>query len=241
MKNASTFLGLISAGILTLSVAYDFGYLFRFGVSFAEAPTTLSDHIRSSLVWIPSVVFTVFSLVVVRWSFRRRNIEETAKQMSGPPKYLYLALLVPAIHFLVTPVPLLLWTMLVSLGWYVLHDRIFRNLGIQKKAAQKLYLPTFACPPIIILAAALGYHNASLLIAGAGNEHVFTINGQERQVTLARHFEKYFLVWDKDKSRAEFIATDSVGAFYQTNGEKESNEARKHPGDAEEMPKGVEK
>ena len=236
MKNAATFLSLISAGVLTLSVAYDFGYLLRFGVSFSQAPTTLSDHIRSSLVWVPGALFVVFILFAIRWSFRRQGSGEAVKKMPGPPKYLYLAMFsVPAIHFFVTPAPLLLWTVPVSVGWYFLHERIFRNLEMHAKVAQKLYLPVFAIPPILMIVAAWGYHKASFLTTSADNEHVFTINGKDREFVLARHFEKYFLVWDKDKSRVEFISTASVSAFHPVSKEKSNNEA------GEEMPKGVEK
>ena len=36
---------------LVVSVAYDWGFFFALGISFAHAPTTLSDHLSSWLVW----------------------------------------------------------------------------------------------------------------------------------------------------------------------------------------------
>lgn len=54
-----------SAVILIISVSYDFGFLLYLGISLAEAPTSLSDHIRTSLVWAPTILIlgaTVFEL-----------------------------------------------------------------------------------------------------------------------------------------------------------------------------------
>lgn len=39
-----------------LSVDYDWGYLGALGLSFADVPTTISDHVRSALVWAPWVL-----------------------------------------------------------------------------------------------------------------------------------------------------------------------------------------
>lgn len=41
---------------LAMSFAYDWGYFSRLGISFAEAPTALSDHLRTWLVWLPITV-----------------------------------------------------------------------------------------------------------------------------------------------------------------------------------------
>ncbi|MDA8043461.1 MAG: hypothetical protein MPJ22_13665 [Pirellulales bacterium] len=252
IKNASTLLSLASAGILTLSVAYDYAYLFRFGISFAEAPTTLSDHIRSSLVWAPIVFAGWFLAVVIEWITRRVEGGMTEKEIiessSNPkltekiresPKYgLFLhVVLVPVVHFFVTPLPLLLWTMTAIFGWYLLHDVVFGHPRILEKTSLEFLRLTRFFPPAIMLVAYFGYSAANSLITKANNEYVFAIDGEERQVVFARHFEKYFLIWDKENLRAEFISTDSVTAFHQINKKSGDKDERKNGNAGENNPR----
>lgn len=255
MKNASIFLSMISAGVLTLSVAHDFGYLLRFGISFAEAPTTLSDHIRGSLVWIPTVMLGFLGGVVIELINQRVECgmteEEIIAKSRNPqrmmriresPKYMFIgiAILVPVAHFFVAPMPVFSWAMSLIVGWYVLHEWIFGHTRMREKTSRAFLLLALFGPLAIMSVAYYGYSSADSLITEADNEYVFAINGEQRRVVLARHFEKYFLVWNPEKSRSEFIETNSVTAFHQINKEKENNEARKHPGDAEETSKRAE-
>jgi hypothetical protein len=47
-------LGLMTGALLVLSVGYDYGYLSSIDVTFAAVPTTISDHIRTAIVWAPA-------------------------------------------------------------------------------------------------------------------------------------------------------------------------------------------
>jgi hypothetical protein len=55
----------VAALLLCVSVFYDFSYFAALGLTFAEVPTTVADHIRSALVWAPGTAFWVFSLSLV--------------------------------------------------------------------------------------------------------------------------------------------------------------------------------
>ncbi len=81
--------------ILVLSVAYDWGFLFWIGVKFSEIPTTIDDHIRTALVWIPNaieliistlfpilfILFIPFILSLLQLIYHKKNesVEETTK------------------------------------------------------------------------------------------------------------------------------------------------------------------
>ena len=41
---------------LACSVFYDFAFLKALGLSFSDVPTTIADHVRSGIVWIPPLV-----------------------------------------------------------------------------------------------------------------------------------------------------------------------------------------
>ncbi len=48
-------LAAFTALLLVLSVAFDWAYLFALGLSFYDVSTTLADHTRSSIIWLPAL------------------------------------------------------------------------------------------------------------------------------------------------------------------------------------------
>jgi hypothetical protein len=47
---------------LLLSVVYDYFFLVPLGLTFAEVPTTLADHVRTGIVWAPLVFTLLFGV-----------------------------------------------------------------------------------------------------------------------------------------------------------------------------------
>ncbi|WP_396432955.1 hypothetical protein [Limnohabitans sp.] len=48
-------LPIASAALLVMSVVHDYFYLQALGLEFSELPTTISDHLRSAIVWLPGL------------------------------------------------------------------------------------------------------------------------------------------------------------------------------------------
>lgn len=57
-------LALIATLCIALSVVFDWGYLTALELTFSEVPTSLSDHTRSAVLWLP-LVASVFPLAIV--------------------------------------------------------------------------------------------------------------------------------------------------------------------------------
>jgi hypothetical protein len=59
---------LLGSLTLMLSVGFDFGYLLVLGVSFGEIQTTITDHLRSAIIWMPAaaIALVLQSLVFIR-------------------------------------------------------------------------------------------------------------------------------------------------------------------------------
>ena len=55
LENLSKNLTFVTAAILALSVTYDFFLLHALSLTFAEVPTTIADHVRSAIIWLPVV------------------------------------------------------------------------------------------------------------------------------------------------------------------------------------------
>lgn len=58
-------IGALFAIIVALSVLFDIIYLQALGVSIMLAPTSITDHIRSSMIWIPPVLVAVIVTIIV--------------------------------------------------------------------------------------------------------------------------------------------------------------------------------
>lgn len=82
LKNIEiSFIGILSSLILSFSVIYEYGFIQVLGVSFAELPTTLSDHIRTSLIWMIPIFGTfiigyLYNKVINQPSFDYMSEEE---------------------------------------------------------------------------------------------------------------------------------------------------------------------
>lgn len=55
IEDISKKLPIATATLLVLSVIYDYFYLQALALSFSELSTTISDHIRSAIVWLPGL------------------------------------------------------------------------------------------------------------------------------------------------------------------------------------------
>ena len=74
-----------SAGVV-VSFVYDWGFFFTLGISFSEAPTGLSDHVRGWLIWLPIVVAAALFLLVQELLLSRleRGLSEEEIIASSP-------------------------------------------------------------------------------------------------------------------------------------------------------------
>jgi hypothetical protein len=85
-EQAAKFASLIGGALLLLSVFYDFSFLTALHLHFSEVPTTISDHIRSAIVWVPQVggmvlLFFLYELLMrrVEGSLPLRRIQNSQK------------------------------------------------------------------------------------------------------------------------------------------------------------------
>lgn len=67
------FAGLCGSASILVSIIYDWGFYHALGLSFSEVPTTLADHARSSLEWLPLISSVIF--VVIVWNLTMSRIE----------------------------------------------------------------------------------------------------------------------------------------------------------------------
>lgn len=76
----------ISISLLLASLTYDFFYYFKLGLTFPDIPTSIVDHLRSSLEWLPPIVlillFQFFMELVFRKTEKGMTIDELNKKIA---------------------------------------------------------------------------------------------------------------------------------------------------------------
>ncbi len=61
----------ISALLLVISVFYDYSFLLAIGLSFDEIPSSLSEHVRSAILWAPKLLLTALAFFMYELFLRR--------------------------------------------------------------------------------------------------------------------------------------------------------------------------
>lgn len=65
-ESITGFIGIVSGTSLFLSILFDMGYFETIGIQISDIPTTISDHVRSSLFWVPPVATMVLACALFK-------------------------------------------------------------------------------------------------------------------------------------------------------------------------------
>lgn len=237
LSKLPAFISVFGALILIFSIAYDYGYFMVFGVGFSEMPTTLSDHLRSSLTWIPNTLIVVFGVVALELFNSRVEqgmTEEEVKQTSSTPKctawfrdspkypVIALAVFVPFTLILNIDLPLQAWQFSLIIIWFIFHNFLFSHERVLERTSKEFYLFSRWVPAIFIFVVFNGAVAANNIKEGNGKKFVFELEESKVEYTLVRAFEKYYLVWEESKN-IKLISSGKVISLYPVNIETESN------------------
>ena len=213
------------AFILMLSITYDYGFFLSFGVGFSEIPTTISDHLRSSLNWIPTAIITFFLFYIFEMFNRRMEQGKTEEELinSSPcpkftawfrklPKYFIIALALFPIVALYYDIkmPIHVWSLTAFIFWFIFHDFIFGHERILKDTSNEVYLMSRWMPFIIMIQIFHGVIMADTIKQGIGNEYILKSKNEQFSGILARAYEKYYLLWDKEKHEIKLISAREI-------------------------------
>ena len=69
---------LVAVGSVFISIFHDWGFFFVLGASFAQAPTTIADHLQSWLVWLPGAAIAALLFPIVDFPMRRASSDNPA-------------------------------------------------------------------------------------------------------------------------------------------------------------------
>ena len=70
-RNIGALVGVIASLSVIVSFIYDWGFFWALGISFSQAPTTITDHVQSWIIWLPRVIVIGILLLAYDLLFAR--------------------------------------------------------------------------------------------------------------------------------------------------------------------------
>ncbi|EOC1805750.1 hypothetical protein ACI1G1_003551 [Vibrio cholerae] len=196
--------------ILTLSVVYDLGYFGAFGLTFSEVPTTISDHLRSSLIWLPIAILCVFFIMVLELFTRRlekgKSESEIINDSPNPkrtaflrksPVYLITAVTfaIPIASMLGVPIPMTGWMFFSIILWFLFHNFAFGHERILEQTSRTLWLLTRWAPAVILWVLFSGFISAQHDRDSSDTLEIKVSHGVIDRVVL-RAYDKFYVLYD---------------------------------------------
>lgn len=220
-------LGLAAGGLLILSTAYDFSFLYALGLSFEEVPTTLADHVRSAIVWLPRVAIYVIAFAMYEMFMRKMEdglSEEELIQRSSSPRFMRALRRSPQVLFAVLVTLLIIGYTLFSTSSYgffltgivvwgvlsvgiVKHPRMGANFGT---TGARLFV---VMPIVVIWVGSIGYVRGESILTNTYPQwavELKTERGIENsQVLGLRRFSTSAVIVAMDR-RVAILPSDSI-------------------------------
>lgn len=230
--NIPLLLSTFGALALTLSIVYDFAFFTMLGTSFSEMPTSISDHIRSSLVWIPTTAIIVFILFVIELFNRRIEhwkteeeiiatspIPKFTKYFRASPKYLFFILSLTPLYlwfFHNILLPLNAWALTSMIFWAIFHNFLFHHDSVLKNISYEFYMLSRWIPLIFIYVFFNGAINAEAIKSGIGKKYSFELSIEPKLIhaSLARSFNNHYLLWSKENNKIILVNSNNVIRLY---------------------------
>ena len=219
----------IASFSVIISVFYDYGFLFALDISFAAAPTTISDHVRSWVVWLPRVVTSVLFILAVELLVRRLErgaTEEEIIKSSPDPTWTekvrrspYRAMevlggLMVGLWLLFGNMFLdsLFFGMIICWLWFIRW--VFGHPVVRERHAAPFRWFIFWGPPLMAWFFIMGFNAAKSTTASSSMPHRIQMTAQgaasgPQEAHILRSFEKWLLVQEKDR-QIVWVRSDDV-------------------------------
>ena len=219
------------------SFFHDWGFFFALGISFAQAPTTIADHLQSWLVWLPRVSVVVLILLAIEFFLRRMEhgmSEEEIIASSDNPAALrkfrnrpyVFTLMICIISFLIwiavgEPSPISSATVALAVIWIGFANWIFGHPTVRARSSIVLRKLFTIVPPVVLFALGWGMDSARQAAPYQYATHRMHMPGTgaiaqatSEEVELLRVFEEWALIRDRNRGII-WIDLDRIGELEQ--------------------------
>ena len=226
--NIGVLVGVVASLSIIVSFVHDWGFFFALGTSFAQAPTTITDHMQTWLIWLPILVMLGVA-VAARELFllrvERGMTEEELISTAPHPKIIgafrkSAQYLVPVSCTLVVVV----WIMFggiffsvlflcLAVCWFLFAEWVFRHKVVNVRTPHYLKVTFLWLPTVLSIVFGIGVYSAET-IGNSSMSHRLVIDGKADvtetvEVEVLRAFEEWLLIRDVNK-RLSWIRLDEV-------------------------------
>ena len=228
----------IASFSVVISVFYDWGFFFALDISFAEAPTTISDHVRSWLVWLPKIGILVLVFLAIELLIRRlekgMTEEELIESSSNPTwtkKFRRSHLIAFDVVGILVIIFWLLFGNMFSDGLYVggiVCWLLFIGWVFEQRVVRERHPAPFRSlicwgPVLMTLVFAFGFTEAKSATNSAGVLHRLQMTVPEgsagqHEARVLRSFEKWVLIREKHGQIA-WVRSDDIRRIERTTAE----------------------
>ena len=207
-------------------MTYDLGYVYGLSLSFAQIPTSISDHARSIFFWLPTILpIAVFCLFLL--GLEKPNIQSTVIVFEGSPqlqiynprtRWLILSAAVAILLVLgclallyrgIRPLSVLLGLVVI---WFVVYMQLMHVTSL-KQFSDFVSKFVYFTPVGLIVLFAIGYWEGSNDQRPSESRFNATIEYKDgarpdTQIVILRTFEKAFLVATKENQAKVVMASE---------------------------------
>ncbi|RBW66756.1 hypothetical protein DS893_02595 [Vibrionales bacterium C3R12] len=214
----------IVPAILSLSVVYDLGYFGGFGLTFSEVPTTISDHLRSSLIWLPVAILCVFFVSIIELFTRRveqgKSESEIINGAPNPkrtafirqsPVYLVTAVTIamPIASVLGVEIPLAGWQFFSIILWFLFHNFAFSHERILIQTPRVVWSMTRWIPAVTLWVLFAGFISAKQDTDTLDTVQIELSDNTFDGVVL-RAYDKFYLVYNPQNEVVTVLSSGEV-------------------------------
>lgn len=227
-ENHTISIGMVAEGIaitvaigFVISVIYDWGYVYAIGIDLMSLPTTISDHLRTGVIWFPYLLAFVFVAFAVEFQFRRvekglteqeiiessKNPEKLKKFREGPWKLIkWTAPLAVFNYILIGDILSSALPLMLSIVWMGFAEWCYTAPLIQLRRSWESHAAFTFLPIIFILAFFSGYNAAVDAAIREAEQVSITLSKKSLPFkgNLLREFERGILVLN-DSNNVTFI------------------------------------
>lgn len=203
-------ISVIVAGAFILSFCYDYGYIFSLDLNFSKIPTTISDHIRSALLWLPYVSIVVFISIVVALIYKPSMRLSDEVNFLKNEKYILirkifwpLGVLCTIFFLLFGSKFIILLTLPILLLWCEVLIWMMKENCFNIKMGFHIYTFLLVAPCLIFIMFSLGTRDAVIDISRKSikNEGYEIALNNERDERVLRFFEHIFILYNSNSSK----------------------------------------
>lgn len=217
LERAATIVTVLATCTLVASVTYDWGFLSALGLSFGDVPTSLADHARSALVWLPGTALALFLIVAAELFTQRMDDGKTAADFPPPkgclssfyvngPRWLFY-ISGPIFFLAAGEVALSFVVGLIGATWLVFSYWIVTHRVIGARMSWLARRTFYYGPAVAIYLFGMGWVGGVGALIGPADTAV--IAGTPRQtVEVLRQYEAGLLC--REQSRISFRRWDSI-------------------------------